>query len=245
MGGEIMANGLTCVFFFLASLSQGAPVSTSFEKVTETDHSRPDGTKKIVLLGASIGRGWNIGELPQRMPGAEYAFEYVAAGGFDKSRKLEEVLGRGDNRPDAVILKECAAYFPGDLGLYKSLMTGWIERCLSAGVVPIPATVVPVTRFHAFKKFGIDILKMRNPFKQGAPFRQKRQKQILEYNDWIRLYCRGKGCVVLDLEKAVRKNERKRYLRSRLAKIDGLHLNKNGYRALDRTMLPALQKVRW
>jgi lysophospholipase L1-like esterase len=108
-------------------------------------------------------------------------------------------------------------------------------------VIPIPATVIPVTRFHAYKKWAIDILKLRNPFKQGLPFQHKRQKQILEYNDWLRLYCQGNGFIVLDLEKAVRKNEKKRYLRSGLARLDGLHLNKKGYQALDQLVGPALR----
>ncbi len=201
--------------------------------------------KRIVLIGASIGKGWNIPALPERIQNHEYVFEYVYSGGFDKSRKLEEVLSRHQDKPDAIFLKECAAYFPGDFSLYQRLMKKWIPDCLEAGVIPIPTTVVPVTRLHSFKKFGIDILKLRNPFRMGTPFRQRRQKAIQEYNDWLRAHCREMGLAVLDFEKALSKGRKNRYLRSRYAKIDGLHLNKKGYLVLDAQVLPVLGKVDW
>ena len=198
-----------------------------------------------MLLGASIGRAWDISSLPRRIGNYDYIFEYVDGGGFDKSKELKEILSRAENKPDAIFLKECAAYFPGDFENYKSLMEHWITDCYKAGVIPIPTTVVPVTKLHSLKKFGIDILKLRNPFKLGSPFKNKRQKAILEYNDWIRMYCAENVLALLDLEKAVRKSEKNRYIKSGLAKIDGLHLNKKGYRTLDKIVIPTLEKVNW
>ena len=157
------------------------------------------GKKLVVLLGASIGRAWNISGLPERIGNHDYFFEYVDGGGFDKSKKLEEILSRHENRPDAIFLKECAAYFPGDFENYRRLMKQWITDCNKAGVIPIPTTVVPVTKLHSLKKFGIDILKLRNPFKLGNPFKNKRQKAILKYNDWIRMYCGENSLALLDL----------------------------------------------
>ncbi len=230
------------VLMFILSFAHGfrpAVEEASLERPSET---RP---KRIVLIGASIGKAWNISALPERIANHDCVFEYVYSGGFDKSQKLAEVLSRAQDRPDAIFLKECAAYFPGDFTSYQHLMKKWIEDCLEAGVIPIPATVVPVTRFHSFKKFGIDILKLRNPFRMGIPFRQRRQKAVQEYNDWLRAYCREKGLAVLDLEKALSKGAKNRYLRSRFAKIDGLHLNKKGYKVLDEQVLPVLGKVDW
>jgi hypothetical protein len=201
--------------------------------------------KHIMLLGASIGRAWDISSLPGRIGNHDYIFEYVDEGGFDKSKKLKEILSRLENKPDAIFLKECAAYFPGDFENYKSLMKQWITDCYKAGVIPIPTTVVPVTKLHSSKKFGIDILKLRNPFKLGSPFRNKRQNAILEYNDWIRKYCANNGLTVLDLEQAVCKSKKNRYLKSGLAKVDGLHLNKKGYQSLDKIVIPTLEEVNW
>jgi hypothetical protein len=231
--------------FLLTYLSSSKSHDPTAEKQSPAKSPNNKGKKHIVLLGASIGRAWNISSLPERIGSKDYVFEYVESGGFDKSNKLREILTPGENKPDAIILKECAAYFPGDFGYYNGLMEQWIRDCYQAGVVSIPATVVPVTRLHSIKKFAIDIAKLRNPFKQGTPFRNKRQKAILEYNDWLRTYCTEKGLTILDLEKAVRVSEKSRYLRSSLAKVDGLHLNNAGYQNIDQIVRPTLEKVNW
>ena len=62
----------------------------------------------------------------------------------------------------------------------------------------------------------IDILKGRNPFKSGSPFRNSRNRAILEYNNWIKTYCQELGLSVLDLEGAVRYSEKNRFLREDL-----------------------------
>ena len=202
--------------------------------------------KRILLLGASVGGAWNIPGLPGRTGLKGYEFEYVHGGSsFDKGAALNKILDRRGNRPDAVFLKECAAYFPGDLERYKALMIGWIAQCREKGIVPIPTTVVPVTGFHAYKKFGIDILKLRNPFRYGLPFGQRRLKSILVYNDWIRAYCRESGLSFLDLEAALRKSPRKRKLRSSLARVDGLHLKPKAYPLLDKIVPPLLDGIAW
>lgn len=220
---------------------QGCPDER--EKTTSSNPASP--LKRIILLGASVGRAWNIEGLPERIKNHEYVFEYVHGGStFDKSEKLKELLRHG-NKPGAIFLKECAAYFPGDLEADKNLMKGWISDCQQMGVVPIPTTVVPVTRLHSLKKFLIDILKRRNPFSFGGPFNTRRNRAILEYNDWLRAYCQEKGLAVLDLESAVRYGAKNRYLRESLARIDGLHLNRKAYLRLDQIVLPTLEKVNW
>jgi hypothetical protein len=214
------------------------------EGYTALNQTQKD-VKRIALIGASIGRDWNIPSLPERIKDFDYVFEYVDVSGFDKSKELKEILSRTANKPDAIFLKECAAYFPGDFELYQSLMKQWISSCLDGGVVPIPVTVVPVTRLHSFKKFGIDIVRLRNPFKTGSPFQHKEQKAILQYNDWLRIYCRDNGLTLLDFEQAVRESEKNRYLKSGLAKVDGLHLDKKAYQILDQLVIPTLSKVNW
>lgn len=224
-------------------LALAAAIAALSSEVNTLTRSSAKPQRKIVLIGASVGRAWDLPGLPDRHRVEGYAFSYIGHGGFDKSAPLAQVLYGPEGRPDAVILKECAAYFPGDLAVFKQMMTSWIDQCLEAGVVPIPATVVPVTRSHSFKKFGIDIVKLRNPFRQGIPFQYKRQKQILEYNDWIRSYGQAKGLAVLDLEKAVRKSDRNRFLAGRLAKVDGLHLNRKAYLVLDPIVAPTLESA--
>lgn len=230
---------------FIRMLALFSPLLLLSPQTAENYKSDGSAKKRIVLLGASIGRNWNISYLPERIGNHDYIFEYVDGGAFDKSVKLMEILARRENKPDAIFLKECAAYFPGDFKHYQSLVKQWIEACHKANVIPIPTTVVPVTRLHSLKKFAIDIVKLRNPFKMGSPLKANRQRAILAFNEWIRTFCAQNDLVLLDLEKAVRKSEKNRFLRSALAKVDGLHLNQKGYKLLDQIVIPTIEKVSW
>jgi len=199
----------------------------------------------IVLLGASIGKRWNISSLPDRIGNSDYWFEYIGSSGFDKSDKLIEILSRKKSKPNAIIIKECAAYFPGDLNLYKKLIKKWIKQCQEKNVMPIIATVLPITRLNFFKQFLIDIIKKRNPFRYGYFFKNNRIKSIIEFNDWIKMYCHKNNLFIVDLETAVRYSEKNRFLREDYAKIDGLHLNKKAYKVLDQALICALEDVEW
>jgi hypothetical protein len=201
------------------------------------------GRKHVVLLGASVGREWNISSLPERVGDQDYEFEYVGHSGFDKTDSLKKILSRDENKPDVIILKECAAYFPGDFAQYQDLIKNWIDSCRKEGVIPVPATVVPVTRLHSFKMILIDIIKGRNPFKRGNPLAHKRNASICAYNDWIRKFAAKEGLAVLDMEAAVRYSVENRFLREDFAKIDGLHINSMAYESLDWIVIPALKKA--
>jgi lysophospholipase L1-like esterase len=124
-------------------------------------------------------------------------------------------------------------------------MEDWVRKCLNVNIIPIPTTIIPVTRLHPFKKFFIDIIILRNPFKLGNPFQSKRIRSILEYNDWIRKYCKVKELTFLDLEAVVRYSGTNRYLREDYAKLDGLHLNRKAYLAMDEILIPTLDRVKW
>jgi hypothetical protein len=228
-----MKNRLIYLFVFIitCSFSAGWKGEMRMEK------------KHVVLLGASVGREWHIESLPERLKDQDYDFEYVGFSGFDKSKTLTEILSRKENKPDIVFLKECAAYFPGDLEHYKELMKRWITMCQQEDVVPIPTTAVPVTRLHALKKFMIDIVKGRNPLRQGNPLKHNRNASIIAYNDWIKEYAKEQGLAVLDMEAAVRYSETNRFLREDMAKIDGLHVNSLAYKSLDKIVIPALESA--
>lgn len=241
---------LTLVRFFIlfsfalliASVTSPKSQTYSNRKGNALSHNNKR-QKHIILLGASIGRAWNISSLPERINNHDYDIEYIDGSGFDKSERLRKIISRRENKPDAIFIKECAAYFPGDLELYRNLMTQWIKECQEENVIPIPTTVVPVTRLHPFKKFMIDIMKGRNLLKGGNPFKNRRSKAILEFNDWIRMYCKNWGLSVLDLEAALCFSEKNRFLREDLARVDGLHLNRKAYKILDQIVIPTLETV--
>jgi hypothetical protein len=233
-----LAAFLLSIYFF----SESTPLSNFPERKVISANS---GKKHLVLLGASVGKAWNLPFLPQRIKKCYYTFEYVGEYKFDKSAKLEEILSRQKGRPDGIVLKECATYFPGNLSHYQILMKQWVKECQEAKVVPILMTLAPVTRLHPYKIFLINLLKARKPLPQHDPFSRKRIKGILEYNGWIRNYCKENGLAIVDLEAALHYSDKNRYLREDFARRDGLHLNSKAYKALDQIIIPVLDKVNW
>ncbi len=172
--------------------------------------------KEVVLVGASVGKDWRL-HLP--FPGTVTLDIYQ----FDKSEMVAEALGR---RPDLVILKECAAYFPlDDPEASQALVRGWIDQVRAADVAVALATVVPVTRDHALAEPG-------------------RAEGLWAFNDWVRGHASDHGLEVLDLEAAVRCAAEDRHLDDALHSGDGLHLTRRTYREhLDGLLPPLLLRV--
>jgi hypothetical protein len=199
--------------------------------------------KHVVLLGASVGNAWNIGSLPERLNQGKsaqgYSFEFVGDYQFDKTQTLKSILQRKQNKPDAIILKECAAYYPGDLRQYQELMKGWIKDCKEARVVPVLATVVPVAKATSLKAITKDLIR---PL-LGKATSSKRLQALLQYNDWIKAYAKQEGLTVLDLEATLRTSDADRSLRPDLHSGDGLHPNAKAYALLDRIVIPALDQA--
>jgi len=194
-------------------------------ELMETNFKKP---KRVLLLGASIGKGWNFPKWPERMKKDGYVFEFVAFYSFDKSKAIDEILIRpkrkfyftksfirnifkqSPKKPNVIIIKECAAYFPGNLEEYKILVKRWIAQCIEANIKPILATTIPITKELSLKK-------------------RERLNSIIEFNDWIKKYARNKNIYCLDLEAALRVSEKDRSLRPDLANKDILLLDKIKY----------------
>jgi hypothetical protein len=193
--------------------------------------------RHIVLLGASVGKAWDFPRLPARMNSGDYTFESVTEYRFDKSEKLAAILSRVQDKPDAIIIKECAAFFPGDLSKYQELVRRWVGECRSAGIVPILATVVPVARTYPLRTFVLQLLHGNFMYPKGT------FEGIVAYNDWVSGYAVQEGLALIDLEAAVRIGPGNRHLKESFARRDGLHLNSKAYRELDRIVIPALQRV--
>lgn len=194
-------------------------------------------TRHIVLLGASVGEAWNISEMPNRIKNTDYTFEYVGEYSADKSQQLASILDRGLEKPDVVIIKLCAAYFPGDPDKYKTFIENWIGDCREKGVIPVLATVVPVTKSYPLRIFMLSLLRWKWRYPRGN------FEAIIEFNDWIRDYAHSEGLVVLDLEAALRTSQSDRHLNGRYAKADGLHINERAYAELDRIMMQTVKSI--
>ena len=213
--------------------------------------------KHIVLLGASVGKAWNIESLPNRIRQSNtnnssnpinpknlinYRFEYVGEYQFDKSKALQQILQRKENRPDAVLLKECAVYFPGDNAEYRNLIKSWVAECQKKGVTPVLVTVAPVREPTIWKlQYWKNIVK--KVVYPNKPTVEARLRDLTAFNDWIRNYALEQNLQVLDLEKALRVSESDRHLRVDLDGGDGLHLNQEAYALLDQIVLPTLDQA--
>ena len=201
--------------------------------------------KHVVLLGASVGHDWKIESLLERLKqvgsAQNYRFEYVGEYDFDKTKPLMAILQRKENKPDAIVIKECAAYYPGDLRQYQELMKGWVKECRNAGVVPIPTTVVPV--ISSKNKTIVEIAKDFIKSLLGRPTTSSQLEGIFQYNDWIREYAAQEGLTVLDLEAPLRTSQDDRSLRVDLHSGDGLHLNSKAYEILDAIVVPTLDRA--
>jgi len=205
-----------------------------------TDNSNK---KKITLIGASVGKEWELPQFPVREKLDGYEVESIAAYQYDKTEALQEVLMRPKRKfrltrsyltgffkpapqlPEVIILKECAAYIPGDLDSYQNLVKSWVGQIRGAQIGVVLSTVVPVTKKHAGTHPG-------------------RLEQILAYNDWVREYAGQERIQLLDLEAAVRTNDTERLLDEALTSGDGLHLNRAAYARLDRLLKSLLEQGR-
>ena len=200
--------------------------------VSKGDASRE--RRHVVLIGASIGQAWNLSGWPDRAGVPYFTAESVAAWQFDKSDALEETLMRPSRkfhfnrtyfasllrarprRPDIVILKECSSYFPGEVDTYLQKLKVWTSQIRAKNIVPVLATVVPVTRSRSDRDAG-------------------KQVSLLEYNRQVRAYARQEGLALLDLETAVAAQPGS-FLRDDFTSGDGSHLNAQAYAALDRSL---------
>jgi len=174
----------------------------------------------IAFICASVGSAWNIGE---HFPNLNITVrdEYQ----FDKGDAVRDIL-RND-RPDIMIIKECAAYFPPQASMeaYKDLIRDWVNLCRGGGVIPVLTTVVPIDPDNTSNSEG-------------------QLESILEFNDWIHEYCEHENISVLDLEASLRVSIDNRTLNPRYDSGDGLHPNDLAYQEkLDGILIPALERA--
>ncbi len=210
-------------------------------KQSAGDRSAP-ASMRVLLLGASVGKAWELPGWPKRMQDNAYAFEMIPVYSFDKTSALEEILMRprrkfrpsigylkklirpAGRKPDVLIIKECAAYFPGDLEAQRELVKKWITSIREAGIRPVLATVVSVTE-------------------ECSSSRPGKLEGLIAYNDWVKTFGAEHTIPVLDLEAAVRLSEENRAMRPELTSGDGVHLNEKAYDILDKYLGKFLQNA--
>ena len=178
---------------------------------------------KISFVCASVGYAWNITEHFPSLDITVYD-EYQ----FDKGNIIRDIMA--SDRPDIMIIKECAAYFPPEemgssMEDYRNLIRNWVNICRGEGVIPVLTTVVPIDPDNSSNWEG-------------------QLESILEFNDWIHEYCRSENISVLDLEAALRMSDGNRVLDPNYDSGDGLHPNDLAYpEKLDHILIPSLEEA--
>ena len=181
--------------------------------------------KYVVLVGASVGKAWKFPKLTQRHDiGKHIVLSYRCRYDFDKSSELNNLL----NAPFpvyAIIIKECSAYFPRDLKSSEAKIKTWVDQIRSHNIIPVLATVVPVT--------------MERDSSSPGKF-----KSLVKFNDFIRDYAAQEGLPLLDLEAALRISDTDRHLRPDYAQPDGTHLVPMAYNAaLDKIAIQLIKQL--
>jgi len=207
------------IFTFLLSLLSIWGTANAMEKPDKEDVN-------IVLIGASIGKGWDFPDLPKRVGIDGYKLEYMGVfDSFDKTPAINKVLDR-DQKPDAVIVKECSVYFPGDLESYKNSIMTWVSELRQKGITPILATSVPPgepdSMWFDFKQFIKGLM--------GKP---KKIDSVVLYNNWLRQYATDNKIKLFDLEKILRISDKNRHMKAEYDRGDHTHVNKNAYKVMD------------
>ena len=177
--------------------------------------------RHVVWYGASILHRWPLPDF-----GPEIEVEKVSVYGCpEKVEEMEERLFAGN--PEVAILKLCSAYFSyryiqkfmGTLSTegHRRVIREMVERCRHKGVRPVLATVLPVTR------------------SLSAPLWRNNNGNILAFNGWLRRYAAEEEIPLLDLAAAASLPDGS--LDPAYADPDGLHINGEGYKRLNRFLL--------
>jgi hypothetical protein len=182
--------------------------------------------ESITLVGASIGKSWQFDRLADRVPLPGYRFAYDGTYQFDKGPVIAKVLA-GADRPAAVMIKECASYFPGDLEVQRRSVSQWVGELRRAGVRPILVTTAPIAE-------PTRVMDRARALAKRLLGRTTAQEGLVVFNDWLREYAQRERIPLFDLEAVLRRSASDRWMRSEFDSGDRLHLNATAYAAMDR-----------
>jgi len=210
---EELTNGKTYQIRIRRADLKGMLLYKPFTTEVTVREQRP---KYAILVGASVGKAWNLPSLSERTGTDEFVFGYRGKYGYDKGEVLEQTA-KAKIKPDIVIIKECAAYFPKELEPIREKLPQWVDLLASHGITPVLATCAPVTEDNDSQNPG-------------------RQEAINEFNQFVRAYAEKNNLGLLDLGKTLTDGEASYYLQDSYAQPDGLHLVPKAYKALDAVM---------
>ena len=173
-------------------------------------------TTFIAFVGASIGRDWGLEKFTIRGKLDKISIAYWPQYEFNKKEIIDYII-KFKIKPDIIIIKECAEYFPRDEKESVDIILSWVNLLEKNNIKTLIATTCPVTFEHDRQKRG-------------------RQESIQRYNELLR----QKGLNILDLERVLASEETSPYLHKSFAQQDGLHITGKGYKQMDEALLEFL-----
>ena len=186
-----------------------------YREANSLDGAAGPNEQRVVFLGDSITDGW---ELNQYFPGKPYLNRGISGQitGQMLGRLKADVL---DRKPRAMVL------LGGTNDLARGVTIDAIENnvgmiadlAAAQGVVPVLASILPVSDYHASR----DARFKRTP--------DRRPEDILTLNRWIAEFCQSRGYIYLNYFDALA--DERGMLRAELAN-DGLHPNAEGYKVM-------------
>lgn len=166
--------------------------------------------KYIVFVGASVGKSWDLPHFADRTTDKTRFIGYRTLYEFDKTPIIED-LKTDPVKPEMVIIKECAAYFPRDVEPGIRQVKEWTMTLQKQNIQPVLATVVPITKARDEKKKG-------------------RMDSINKFNAAIRQLGKANNVPVMDLQAVLSDGSAGAYLKEEYAAEDGLHLKPETYK---------------
>lgn len=202
----------------MLSFAQGGGAMVKAEKAQQT--------KRMVLVGASIGKDWHFDQIGQRLQRGEYEFGYTGTYDFDKGSLIQNLITDA-NKPDVVLIKECSTYFPGDAESYKKQVMKWVAELRAAGIKPMLVTTAPVGKPTG----SVALAKIKVKQILGKP---TWLDSITQFNDWLKGYAQQESIPVFDIEAFLRQSADSRYLKAEYDSGDMVHLTPAAYSEMDR-----------
>jgi hypothetical protein len=196
-----------------------------FGGVVMAESGNVEHPKRVVLVGASIGKNWHFDRIGERVALPGYRFDYLGVYAFDKGPLIQQLVNDPD-KPDIVLIKECATYFPGDTERYQRQFMSWVETLRAVGIQVVLVTTAPVAEQTEY----IPRAKIFVKWLIGKP---THLDAIVQFNDWLKQYAQRERIPVFNLEAQLHRSDSERWLRSEYDVGDKLHLNEQAYRVLD------------
>jgi hypothetical protein len=196
-----------------------------FGGVVMAESGNVDHPNRVVLVGASIGKNWHFDRIGKRVALPGYRFDYVGVYAFDKGPLIQQLVTDPD-KPDIVLIKECATYFPGDTEQYQLQFMSWVETLRAVDIQVVLVTTAPVAE-------PTEYIPRAKIFVKRLIGRPTQLDGIVQFNAWLKQYAQRERIPVFDLEAKLHRSDSEHWLRSEYDIGDKLHLNELAYRVLD------------